>query len=81
MRRLRGYGRPWYWWLDSAAQLLEVLAEPRPLFAGGEVARDRIAVMPMLYHLLWRQELVRRGAAGAGAGQHRGLDATRGEPW
>ncbi|WP_329537334.1 TnsA-like heteromeric transposase endonuclease subunit (plasmid) [Streptomyces sp. NBC_01450] len=37
--------------------LREVFAEPRPLFAGAERVGDRLAVLPVLYHLLWRHEL------------------------
>jgi hypothetical protein len=40
--------------LETAGRLLEVFTEPRPLFAGAEAAGDRIAVLPVLYHLLWR---------------------------
>lgn len=40
-----------------ADQLREVFAEPLPLLAGAEQVGDRLAVLPVLYHLLWRQEL------------------------
>lgn len=40
-----------------AEQLREVFAEPLPLFAGAERVGDRLAVLPVLYHLLWRHEL------------------------
>ncbi|MEV5947585.1 TnsA-like heteromeric transposase endonuclease subunit [Streptomyces sp. NPDC051993] len=41
----------------SADRLREVFAEPLPLLAGAEQVGDRLAVLPVLYHLLWRQEL------------------------
>ena len=37
--------------------LLAAFAEPAPLLAGAEQVRDPIAVLPVLYHLLWRQLL------------------------
>ncbi|TKA04856.1 TnsA-like heteromeric transposase endonuclease subunit [Actinacidiphila oryziradicis] len=40
-----------------AERLREVFAEPLPLFAGAELVGDRLAVLPVLYHLLWRHEL------------------------
>jgi hypothetical protein len=42
---------------ESARRLLEVFAEPCPLFAGAEQAGERIGVLPVLYHLMWRQAL------------------------
>lgn len=42
---------------DLAGRLLEVLAQPMPLFAGAELVGDRLVVLPVLYHLLWRQVL------------------------
>jgi hypothetical protein len=43
---------------DVAGRLMEVFAEPGPLFGGAERAGDRIAVLPVAYHLMWRQVLV-----------------------
>jgi hypothetical protein len=43
---------------DLAARLLEVFAQPTPLFAGVERVGDRLLVLPVLFHLLWRQLLV-----------------------
>jgi hypothetical protein len=43
---------------DLAVRALEVFAQPTPLFAGAEQVGDRLAVLPVLYHLLWRQALV-----------------------
>ena len=40
-----------------ADRLREVFAEPVPLLAGAEQVGDRLAVLPVLYHLLWRQDL------------------------
>jgi hypothetical protein len=42
---------------DVAARLLGVFAEPTPLFVGAEQVGDRIMVLPVLYHLLWRHAL------------------------
>ncbi len=41
-----------------AEQLLEVFAVPKPLMTGAREAGDPIAVLPVLYHLLWRQALI-----------------------
>jgi hypothetical protein len=35
-----------------------VFTEPLPLVDGASVAGDPIAVLPTLFHLLWRGELV-----------------------
>lgn len=40
-----------------AARLMEVLAHPGPLLAGAGKAGDWLATLPVLFHLLWRQEL------------------------
>lgn len=42
---------------DVANRLVEVFAEPRPLFAGAAEVGDRLSVLPVLYHLMWRQVL------------------------
>lgn len=39
-------------------RLLEVFTQPMPLFDGAAEVGDRLAVLPALYHLMWRQELV-----------------------
>jgi len=49
---------------EVADRLLEVFAEPRPLFEGAAEVGDRLAVLPVLYHLLWRQVLAADLAAG-----------------
>jgi hypothetical protein len=38
--------------------LLQVFAEPTALFAGVARVGDRIGVLPVLFHLLWRQDVV-----------------------
>ncbi|MER5775443.1 TnsA-like heteromeric transposase endonuclease subunit [Streptomyces sp. NPDC002039] len=40
-----------------ADRLREVFTEPQLLLAGAERAGDRLAVLPVLYHLLWQHEL------------------------
>ncbi|MDG4750410.1 TnsA-like heteromeric transposase endonuclease subunit [Micromonospora sp. WMMD718] len=42
---------------DVVARLVEVFAQPTPLFAGAERAGDRLLVLPVLFHLLWQQVL------------------------
>jgi hypothetical protein len=43
---------------EVADRLREVFVEPRPLWAGAGEVGDTLAVLPALFHLLWRQELV-----------------------
>ena len=43
---------------DLIVRLLDVFEQPTPLFAGAERVGDRLLVLPVLYHLLWRQVLV-----------------------
>jgi len=43
---------------DLAGLLLEGFAEPSPLLAGAAAAGDPIAVLPALFHLMWRHALV-----------------------
>ncbi len=57
VRWLAGFRHPRYLVAGTAGRLREVFAEPRGLFEGADVAGERIAVLPVLYHLLWRQEL------------------------
>lgn len=42
---------------DLAGALLGVFAEPTALLGGAERVGDRLVVLPVLYHLLWRQVL------------------------
>jgi len=41
-----------------AAALRVAFAGPVPLLAGAEAVGDPIAVLPVLFHLLWRHDLV-----------------------
>ena len=43
---------------------LEAVAEPRPLMGGAWEAGDPVAVLPVLYHLLWTRALVTDVTAG-----------------
>ena len=42
---------------EVAAVLLEAFAGGRGLFAGAEMAGDRLRVLPALFHLMWRRRL------------------------
>lgn len=42
----------------AADRLREVFAAPGPLLPGADAAGDRLAMLPALFHPLWRQELV-----------------------
>ncbi len=43
--------------IDMADRLAEVCQRPRPLFEAVAEVGDRLAVLPVLFHLLWRQVL------------------------
>jgi hypothetical protein len=43
---------------DIAAALVEVFADGAGLFAGAELAGERLRVLPVLFHLMWRGCLV-----------------------
>jgi hypothetical protein len=43
---------------ETVDRLRETFATPTPLLAGAEEVGDRLAVLPALFHLMWRQELV-----------------------
>jgi hypothetical protein len=43
---------------EIARRLREVFAAPALLMPGAEEVGDRMAVLPALFHLMWRQELV-----------------------
>ena len=43
---------------DIAAALVEVFADGTGLFAGAELAGERLRVLPVLFHLMWRGRLV-----------------------
>jgi hypothetical protein len=49
---------------DVADRLLEVFADPMPLFEGAAQVGDRLAVLPVLFHLMWGQALVADLAGG-----------------
>ena len=38
---------------DAEGRLLKVFAEPAPLMAGAAAAGDPLAVLPVLFHLMW----------------------------
>lgn len=57
VRWLAGYRHPRHQVEPVAAVLLETFATPAPLMAGAETAGDPIAVLPVLFHLLWRHDL------------------------
>lgn len=59
LRWLSRYRHPRYGTrAELVESLLQVFAEPTALFAGAARAGDRIGVLPVLFHLLWRQDLV-----------------------
>ena len=49
---------------EVADRLLEVFAGPMGLFEGVAEVGDRLEVLPVCYHLLWRQVLVADLAVG-----------------
>ncbi len=57
VRWLAGYRHPRHHRGEPAAGLRQVFAAPAPLMAGAEAAGDPVAVLPVLFHLLWRHEL------------------------
>jgi hypothetical protein len=57
VRWLSGYRHPRHDRPVLAAALREVFATPGPLLAGAQAAGDPIAVLPVLFHLLWRHDL------------------------
>jgi hypothetical protein len=64
LRWLAAYRHPRYLQERVAAGLLARFAEPGELLAGAAEVGDPIAVLPVLYHLLWRWQLridLRRG--------------------
>jgi hypothetical protein len=64
VRWLAGYRHPRCWNPQIAEVLSEVFARPAPLAAGAAAAGDPIAVLPVLYHLLWCQLLAADLAGG-----------------
>src|SRR5437764_7019199 len=58
VRWLAGYRHPRCMRGGYEARLLDVFAEPVPLLVGAEAVGDRIAVLPVLFHLMWTGALV-----------------------
>ncbi len=58
VRWLAGYRNPRCHRPEIADALVERFVAPMPLFAGAAAVGDRLVVLPVLYHLLWRQILV-----------------------
>ena len=63
VRWLAGYRHRRCYRDEVAGLLTGVFAEPKPLMAGAREAGDPLAVLPVLYHLLWKQVLVTDVAA------------------
>ena len=57
LRWLAGYRHPRHHLAETVEVLRRVFATPTPLMAGAEAAGDPIAVVPVLFHLLWCHEL------------------------
>ena len=57
LRWLSGYRHPRFAQPELAAWLGEVFADPAPLLGGAAAAGDPIAVLPVLFGMLWRGEL------------------------
>jgi hypothetical protein len=89
LRWLSGYRHPRFAQPGLAARLGEVFAEPGPLLGGASAAGDPVAVLPVLFGMLWRGELaadLERDLLGPGmlvrgrgglAGEQRGSAADR----
>jgi hypothetical protein len=58
VRWLAGYRHPRHRVPELLGPVRAAFAEPAPLMATAESVGDPIAVLPVLFHLLWRQELV-----------------------
>lgn len=58
LRWLAGYRHPRHHMATTAVALMEVFTAPTPLMVGAERVGDPVAVLPVLYHLLWCQGLV-----------------------
>jgi hypothetical protein len=70
LRWLAGYRHPRHWLAGVAAALHDVFTAPLALMRGAELAGDPVAVLPVLFHLLWRQELRIDVAAPLHVGSH-----------
>ena len=58
VRWLAGYRHPRHGVVESVTALREAFGSPAPLMAGAGAVGDPIAVLPVLFHLMWRGELV-----------------------
>jgi hypothetical protein len=58
VRWLAGYRHPRHHLGELAELLREVFCEPVPLMDGAKAVGDPIAVLPVVFHLLWRHDLV-----------------------
>lgn len=58
LRRPADYRHPRYLVEPVAAALMSVFVTPRSLMDGARSAGDPIAVLPVLFHLLWCREPV-----------------------
>src|SRR5437667_242877 len=56
LRWLAGYRHPRHSIPALAGALRAAFAEPTPLLVGAEAVGDPIAVLPVLFHLLWRHD-------------------------
>jgi hypothetical protein len=57
-RWLAGYRHPRCFNAEVATRLAEVFTRPRPLMDGAELAGDPLGTLPVLYHLLWKRQLL-----------------------
>ena len=70
VRWLAGYRHARCFRNDVASALTEIFAKPAPLMTGAYLAGDPLAVLPVLYHLLWKHTLtveLRNGLLGPGS--------------
>jgi hypothetical protein len=58
VRWLAGYRHRRCWRPEVVNRLVEVFAEPVGLFTGAATVGDRLVVLPVLFHLMWRRLLV-----------------------
>jgi hypothetical protein len=58
LRWLAGYRHPRHAVAGVVERVLDAFAEPRRLLAGARAAGDQVAVLPVVFHLLWRQVLL-----------------------
>src|SRR6266545_4069391 len=58
LRWLAGYRHPRHGMAGLTEALRVAFPGPTPLMSGAEAVGDPIAVLPVLFHLLWRHELV-----------------------